>query len=35
MADDRWKTAKDFIYARVKEKAGFQKLLQRSRIVGL
>ena len=26
MADDRWKLAKDFIYARVKSKAGFQKL---------
>ena len=26
MADDRWKTAKDFIYDRVKKKAGFQKL---------
>jgi len=26
MNDDRWKTAKDFIYDRVKKKAGFQKL---------
>jgi peptidyl-prolyl cis-trans isomerase SurA len=26
MSDDRWKTAKDFIYDRVKKKAGFQKL---------
>jgi peptidyl-prolyl cis-trans isomerase SurA len=26
MADDRWKTARDFIYDRVKKKAGFQKL---------
>jgi len=26
MSDDRWKSAKDFIYARVKSKAGFQKL---------
>jgi peptidyl-prolyl cis-trans isomerase SurA len=26
MADDRWKTAKDFIYDRVKKKPGFQKM---------
>lgn len=26
MMDDRWKTAKDFIYTRVKEKAGYKKL---------
>jgi len=26
MSDDRWKSAKDFIYGRVKSKAGFQKL---------
>src|SRR5258705_1199562 len=26
MNDDRWKTAKDFIYDRVKKKAGFQKM---------
>jgi peptidyl-prolyl cis-trans isomerase SurA len=26
MSDDRWKTTKDFIYNRVKSKAGFQKL---------
>lgn len=26
MADDRWKSAKDFIYTRVKNKAGFHKL---------
>jgi peptidyl-prolyl cis-trans isomerase SurA len=26
MSDDRWKTAKDFIYARVQKKPGFQKL---------
>jgi peptidyl-prolyl cis-trans isomerase SurA len=26
MSDDRWKLAKDFIYTRVKSKAGFQKL---------
>jgi len=26
MLDDRWKTAKDFIYARVKEKAGYKNL---------
>jgi peptidyl-prolyl cis-trans isomerase SurA len=26
MSDDRWKTAKDFIYARVQKKPGFQKM---------
>ncbi len=26
MADDRWKSARDFIYSRVKGKAGYQKL---------
>ena len=27
MRDDRWKTAKDFIYDRVKQKAGLQKYI--------
>jgi peptidyl-prolyl cis-trans isomerase SurA len=33
MSDDRWKTAKDFIYERVKKKPGFRKLNYDERVL--